>query len=76
MVYSSLPGGIQELRKVNIGNASLAVLAVGVEVGLAVVHVEEVIQLLRDHGAAVLVAHLRRRTLHNVTDVYVERRAW
>lgn len=46
-----------------VGHAARAVLAVGVQVGLAVVHVQEVVQLLGDHGAAVLVAHLRGRAL-------------
>lgn len=46
-----------------VGNAALFVFAVGIEVRLSVVHVQKVVELLRDDGAPVLVAHLRWRTL-------------
>jgi hypothetical protein len=48
---------------VYVGDAAVAVLAVGVEVRLAVVHVQEVVELLGHHRAPVLVAHLRRGDL-------------
>lgn len=57
------PGGAEELREVNVRDAGVAALAVGAEVGLAAVQVQEVVELLGHHRAPVLVAHLRRRTL-------------